>query len=64
MSKNREERLSIAQRQERGFVSRGVPSLNELSDSVPVYRKVGANIVQYIRVGNQIYQSTMNPLGS
>jgi hypothetical protein len=64
MAKNREERLSIAQRQERQFVGFGEPSITELQDSVPVFRKVGSNVIQYIKVGNQLYQTTLTPMGT
>jgi|TARA_R100001460_G_scaffold89984_3_gene131549 hypothetical protein len=64
MPKNREERLSIAQRQERQFVDLGQPTLSELQDGVPVFRKVGANVIQFIRVGNQLYQTTLTPMGT
>jgi len=38
--------------------------LSELQDGVPVFRKVGANVIQFIRVGNQLYQTTLTPMGT
>lgn len=64
MSKNREERLNISQRQDRVLVANGVPSSNQLEEGLPVFRKVGTNIVQYIKVNNKIYQSIHTPLGT
>jgi|TARA_R100001015_G_C4622312_1_gene179728 hypothetical protein len=62
MSMNREQRVANAQTQDRIFVSNGQPNLNELQNHVPVFRKVGDNIIQYVRVDNRIYQSTFQPL--
>lgn len=64
MSKNREERLNISQRQDRVLVANGVPSSSQLEEGLPVFRKVGTNIVQYIKVNNKIYQSIHTPLGT
>ena len=64
MSMNREQRVANAQTQDRIFVSNGQPNLNELQNHVPVFRKVGANVIQFIRVGNQLYQTTLTPMGT
>jgi hypothetical protein len=64
MAKNRQDRISVVERQERIFVGFGTPSPSELQDSVPVFRKVGANVIQYIKIGNQIYQQTLTPIGT
>jgi|TARA_R110000744_G_scaffold224184_3_gene342804 hypothetical protein len=63
MAMNREERISRTQRQEDIAVGIGAPAITEMQDSVPMFRKVGANVNLYIKIGNQLYQSTLTPAG-
>lgn len=48
---NRQERVSIQKKQERASITDGVPTLNELTDGVPVYRLISGDLVQYINIG-------------
>ena len=50
MAMNREERISRTQRQEDITVGIGAPAITEMQDSVPMFRKVGANVNLYIKI--------------
>jgi len=57
MAFTREDRVSLHKKQERIVVGDGAPSVNDLIDGIPVFRKVSGKIVEYIRIGNVLYQS-------
>lgn len=57
---NREERVSIQKKQERASITDGIPTLNELTDGVPVYRLISGNLVQYIKHRNILYKKVLD----
>ena len=57
---NRQERVSIQKKQERASITDGVPTLNELTDGVPVYRLISGNLVQYIKHRNILYKKVLD----
>jgi hypothetical protein len=57
---NRQERISIQKKQERESITDGVPTLNELTDGIPVYRLISGNLVQYIKHRNILYKKVLD----
>jgi hypothetical protein len=57
---NRQERISIQKKQERASITDGVPTLNELTDGVPVYRLISGDLVQYIKHRNILYKKVLD----
>lgn len=57
---NRQERVSIQKKQERASITDGVPTLNELTDGVPVYRLISGDLVQYIKHRNILYKKVLD----
>jgi hypothetical protein len=57
---DRESRVSIQKKQERASITNGVPTLNELTDGVPVYRLVSGDLVQYIKHRNILYKKVLD----
>lgn len=57
---NRQERVSIQKKQERASVTNGVPTLDELTDGVPVYRLISGDLVQYVKHRNILYKKVLD----
>ena len=57
---NRQERVSIQRKQERASITDGVPTLNELTDGIPVYRLISGDLVQYIKHRNILYKKVLD----
>jgi|TARA_R100000030_G_scaffold100859_1_gene94993 hypothetical protein len=57
---NRQERVSIQKKQERASITDGVPTLNELTDGIPVYRLISGDLVQYIKHRNILYKKVLD----
>jgi hypothetical protein len=57
---NRQERISIQKKQERASITDGVPTLNELTDGIPVYRLISGDLVQYIKHRNILYKKVLD----
>ena len=57
---NRQERVSIQKKQERASIIDGVPTLNELTDGIPVYRLISGDLVQYIKHRNILYKKVLD----
>ena len=57
---NRQERVSIQKKQERASITDGIPTLNELTDGVPVYRLISGDLVQYIKHRNILYKKVLD----
>jgi hypothetical protein len=57
---NRQERISIQKKQERASITDGVPTLNELTDGVPIYRLISGDLVQYIKHRNILYKKVLD----
>jgi len=57
---NRQERVSIQKKQERASITDGVPTLNELTDGVPVYRLISGDLIQYIKHRNILYKKVLD----
>ena len=53
----RENRVSLHKKQERIHVGEGIPSVHELVDGVPVFRRVSGRIIEYIRIGQSLFES-------
>ena len=53
----RENRVSLHKKQERIHVGEGIPSVNELVDGVPVFRRVTGRIVEYVKIGQSLFES-------
>ena len=57
---NRQERVSIQKKQEKASITDGVPTLNELTDGIPVYRLISGDLVQYIKHRNILYKKVLD----
>ena len=53
----RENRVSLHKKQERVHVGEGIPSVHELVDGVPVFRRVSGRVIEYIRIGQSLFES-------
>ena len=63
MAFTRQERVAFHKKQEKIFVGDGSPSVNELKDGVPVFRRVGGTIIEYIKSGNNLFKSEFEKVG-
>tara|TARA_Y100000592_G_C5482191_1_gene326400 strand:+ start:3046 stop:3228 length:183 start_codon:yes stop_codon:yes gene_type:complete len=57
---NRQERVSIQKKQERASITDGVPTLNELTDGIPVYRLISGDLILYIKHRNILYKKVLD----
>ena len=57
MAMTRQERVASHKKQEKIQVGDGIPSVHELVDGVPVFRRVSGRIIEYIRIGQSLFES-------
>ena len=57
---NRQERISLHKKQERIQTETGSPSVNDLTEGVPVFRVTTEGVVQYIRYNNALYKKVFD----
>ena len=60
MAMTRQERLSIHKKQEKLQVSNGVPSVNELTEGVPVLRSTPEGLVEYVRYHGVLHKKVFD----
>ena len=61
--RTRFERIAGHNKQERLQVKNGEPSLDELVEGVPTFRKVGEDLIEFVRHSNQRYKKVFDKLG-
>ena len=57
MAFTRQERVASHKKQEKIQVGDGIPSVHELVDGVPVFRRVSGRVIEYIRIGQSLFES-------
>ena len=56
MTMTRQDRVSLHKKQERASIKDGVPTLNELTEDVPVFRIVSGDFVEYVKHRSILYK--------
>ena len=57
---DRELRVSIHKKQERESINEGVPTLNELTEGISVFRLVSGDLIQYVKHRNILYKKVLD----
>jgi hypothetical protein len=62
MAMTRQERVSLHSKQDRiqSKLDDGTPSVLDLKEGVPVFRKVGGRIVEYVRHEGALYKKVLD----
>ena len=60
MGLSRAERIALHKKQERLQVKEGVPSVDDLTDGVPVLRSTSEGVVEYTRYNNVLYKKVLD----
>ena len=60
MGMTRQERIALHKKQDRLQVGNAVPSVAELKEGVPVVRKTGEGVVEYLRTANTLYKKILD----
>mgnify|MGYP003112986897 CR=1 FL=1 len=64
MAMTRQDRVSLHKKQERASIKDGTPTLNELTEDVPVFRIVSVNnvpkLVEYVKHRSILYKKVLD----
>ena len=60
MTMTRQDRVSLHKKQERASVKDGAPTLNELTEDVPVFRIVSGDLVEYVKHRSILYKKVLD----
>jgi len=60
MSMTRQERIALHKKQERLQIRKGVPTVSELIEGVPVIRETSEGLVEYHRKGSILYKKVLD----
>ena len=60
MGMTRQERIALHKKQERLQVKDGAPSVDELTEGVPVLRSTSAGIVEYVRHNRVLFKKVLD----
>ena len=60
MGMTRQERIALHKKQERLQIKKGVPSVLELIEGVPVIRETSEGLVEYYRKGSELYKKILD----
>ena len=60
MSMTRQERIALHKKQERLQIKKGVPSLQEIIEGIPVIRETSEGLVEYHRKGSILYKKVLD----
>jgi predicted RNA-binding protein len=62
MPMTRQERVNLHTKQDRfqSELKAGTPSVSDLKEGVPVFRKVGGRIVEYVRHEGALYKKVLD----
>tara|TARA_R100000734_G_C3316128_1_gene108487 strand:+ start:566 stop:754 length:189 start_codon:yes stop_codon:yes gene_type:complete len=60
MSMTRQERIALHKKQERLQIKKGVPSISEVIEGVPVIRETSEGLVEYYRRGSELYKKILD----
>ena len=60
MGMTRQERIALHKKQERLQIKKGVPSISEVIEGVPVIRETSEGLVEYYRRGSELYKKILD----